>query len=129
MNGLGDFVSGAIIQDSFFTSGLDQVGSTVVNGTLLVYEGCGTVGTNAGLTWNQSIGGVIGANCFEVDSASYAPASNYQLGFSDGTISGTSVTGRRFRSWSIENRFSEVPPIPTAAEIATAVFAGGDIDG
>jgi len=108
---LGNYISGGLVEDKFFTRDLNQVGSTIVNGTVVVFNGAGTVGTNAGVTFSKDIGGVTGAHYFSVDTTTYTAGSNYQAGFSDGTIGGTVVTGQTFRSWGLENRYSDVQAI------------------
>ena len=108
---LGNYISGGLVEDKFFTRDLNQVGSTVVNGTVVVFSGIGTVGTDAGVTANFDIGGVTGAHSFSVDTSTYGTGTSYQAGFSDGTIGGTVVTGQTFRSWGLENRFSDMQAV------------------
>jgi len=114
---LGDYVSGEPVYSKFTTNDLNQVGSTVVNGTVLVYSDNGTTGTSEGVTFSKDIASTTGWHQLEVDTtgATFTTKTDYQLAFSDGTVGGTSVVGKTIREFSIENRFADVGPISSGA--------------
>jgi len=115
---LGDFALGAT-HDFQFGTAVGGVPTTLVGGTLAVYEGGVTTEITAGLTLTPDFDGKVGVHNVQIVMSApngFAVAKNYTIWLATGTVGGVTVAPTPLAIFSIANRAGHLD-LPDAIEV------------
>lgn len=130
----GDPTPGATLRFPFNTLDADEAPTTLAGSpSLAVYKDDGTTESTAGVSLSVDHDGKTGLNIAIIDTSAdgsfYSAGSNFSVVIAAGTVDGFSVVNRLVGSFSLRksSAYAAVAAlsIPTASDVATAVWASG----